>query len=183
MAPAAGRPGAERLVVGLVRGVHGLRGEVRVEILSDDPARFEPGRVLHREASDAPLTIVRARDDRPPGLLVSFREVNDRSGAEALKGQYLEASAPAESLPHESYYWHEVVGSEVLTTSGDSLGRVEDIFRAGEAEVYVVRGGGREHLVPAVSAVIRELAPREGRIVVDEAALGVTEEDGEGRSS
>lgn len=178
MAPASGQPGEERLVVGLVRGVHGLRGDVRIEVLTDDPGRFEPGRVLHREGSDAPLTIVRARADKPPGLLVGFREVTDRSGAESLKDAYLEAAAPAESLPDESYYWHEVVGSEVFTTAGDSLGRVEDIFRAGEAEVYVVRGSGREHLVPAVAAVVRELAPREGRIVVDEAALGLVGGDG-----
>lgn len=164
--------------MGLVRGVHGLRGDVRVEVLTDDLARFEAGSVMHREGTDQPLTVERARDDRPPGLIVSFREVRDRTTAESLKDAYLEVEAPAEPLPERSYYWHEVVGSEVFTTSGETLGRVEDIFRAGAAEVYVVRDGAREHLVPAVSSVVRELAPREGRIVVDEAALGLTGEEG-----
>jgi hypothetical protein len=54
---------------------------------------------------------------------------------------------------------------------------VEEIFRVGESEVFIVRGGKRgEILIPAVSAVIRDLAPREGRIVVDREALGLDEE-------
>ena len=53
----------DRLVVGLVRGVHGLRGAVRVEILSDNPDRFAVGNVLHREGDDRPLTILSAQRD------------------------------------------------------------------------------------------------------------------------
>src|SRR5437764_1474739 len=63
----------DRLVVGLVRAVSGLRGAVRVEILSDNPDRFAVGSVLHREGDDAPLTILSAHRDGP-GLLVRFRE-------------------------------------------------------------------------------------------------------------
>lgn len=168
--------GEGRLVVGLIRGVHGLRGHVRVEVLTDDPARFDPGSVLYPEGTNRSLTVADVRGDRPPGLLIAFEEVRDRNAADELRDVYLEAPAPAEPPAEATYYWHEIVGSRVVTRGGEELGTVDDVFRVGEAEVYVVRGDGRpEVLVPAVASIVVELAPREGRIVVDEDALGLGE--------
>lgn len=165
----AGQPG-ERLAVGLVRGLHGLRGAVRVEVLSDDPQRFSVGSVLHLEGDDEPLTLAWVQRDGP-GLLVRFEERGTREAVEDLRGRYLEAEG-AQPLPEGHYYWHELVGVPVTSLDGEPLGRVTDVFRAGGGEVLVVDGGARgEILVPAVSAVVAELAPREGRVVVDVAAL------------
>jgi 16S rRNA processing protein RimM len=161
----------ERLVVGLVRGVHGLRGMLRVEVLTDNMARFDVGSVLFREDSDTPLTIVSAHRDGP-GLLVRFAEINDRPTADRLREAYLVADP--EPLAPESYYWHDIVGSLVLADTGEELGTVADIFRVGEGEVYVVRGPRGEILVPAVAAVVKELAPVDKRMVVDAEALGLT---------
>jgi 16S rRNA processing protein RimM len=158
-------------VVGLVRGVHGLRGMLRVEPLTDNPARFEIGSMLHREGSDEPLTVVSAHPDGR-GLLVRFAEVKDRPAADRLRQAYLEAD-PDASLPDTSYYWHEIIGCPVTTEEGVELGTVNDIFRVGESEVYVVHGPRGEIMIPAVSPLITELAPRERRIVVDAAALGL----------
>jgi 16S rRNA processing protein RimM len=163
-------------VVGLVRGMHGLRGAVRVEVLSDDPRRFARGRRVYIEGEAESLTVSWSQAD-PPGMLVRFREIRDRESAEVLRERYLEAEVDPGELPSGSFYWHEVQGTEVRTIDGELLGSVEDIFRVGEGEVFIVRGGQRgEILVPAVTAVVRELAPREGRIVVDPGALGLDEE-------
>jgi 16S rRNA processing protein RimM len=168
--------GRDRLVVGLVRGLHGLRGGLRVEVLTDDARRFARGSVLHQEGSDKPLTVTWSVVSEP-GMLVRFREVPDRPAAELLRERYLEADADPDALPEGSYYWHEVVGAEVATTAGETLGTVGEVFRAGESEVFVVDGGPRGELyVPAVSAVVREFLPREGRVVVDADALGLDEE-------
>jgi 16S rRNA processing protein RimM len=168
---------AERLVVALVRGLHGLRGAVRLEILSDDPDRFRPGSVLHPEGASSPLTIEWAHRDGP-GLLVRFAEIPSREAAEQLRDRYLEIDATGESLPEGAWYWHEVEGARVTTTDGRELGTVHEVFRAGENEVFVVRGGkSGEVLIPAVRAVIVEMAPREGRIVVDADALALDEPD------
>jgi len=160
--------GEGRLVVGLVRG------GVRVEILSDTPDRFAPGSVLFAEGSTEPLTVARSRADGP-GLIVYFAELPDRATVETLRDVYLETEAADERQP-DSWYWHEIVGCQVSTTDGELLGAVEDVMRVGEAEVYVVRGARGELLVPAVQAVVRELAPSDGRIVVDGEALGLSEE-------
>jgi 16S rRNA processing protein RimM len=164
---------AERLVVGLVRGVHGLAGAVRVEVLSDEPERFAPGSVLHRETDDAPLTVAWRQADGP-GLLVRFREIVSRESAEALRGAYLVTEGAATTLPEGAAWWHEVVGAQVTTTAGEELGAVVDLFRSGGGEVLVVEGGARgEVLVPLVSAIVVEFAPREGRVLVDGDALGL----------
>jgi len=160
----------DRLVVGLVRGVHGLRGAVRVEILSDNPDRFAAGSVLHRENDDRPLTILRAHRDGP-GMLVRFHEVTNRETADRLREVYLEADAT--ELPHDAHYWHDIEGCLVVTDDGEELGTVAEIFRVGEAEVYVVRGERGETLVPAVAMVVQEIDTKAKRIVVDAAALGL----------
>lgn len=165
-------PPGERITVGLVRGLHGLRGAVRVEVLSDEPSRFAVGSVLYVEADDRPLTVAWTGPAKP-GLLVRFHELSDRESVEALRERYLEA-VPEAPLPDDTFYWYEVVGLEVRTADGEVLGRVSDVFRAGAGEVYVVSGGPRgEVLVPAVKSVVTELSPGEGRLVVDAATLGL----------
>ncbi|TMD32593.1 MAG: 16S rRNA processing protein RimM [Chloroflexi bacterium] len=171
--------GGERLVVALVRGVHGLQGAVRVEVLTDRPEeRFRPGAVLFREGSDEPLTVASggAVSDGP-GWRLRFAEVPNRTAAERLRGAYLAADArTSEPLPRGHYYWHEVVGSSVRDLNDRELGVVEDVYRAGDAEVFVVRGGPfGEFDVPAVRAVVRIFAPKRREIVVDTDALGLEE--------
>jgi len=147
-----------------------------VEILSDDPRRFNRGRRIYLEGQAAPLTISWSQAN-PPGILVRFREIDHREAAEVLRDRYLEAEVVPDALPAGSFYWHEVQGTEVRTTDGELLGTVEEIFRVGEGEVFIVRGGPRgEILIPAVSAVVRELAPRDGRIIVDPEALSLDDE-------
>jgi 16S rRNA processing protein RimM len=164
----------DRLVVGLVRGFHGLRGAVRVESLTDRAQeRFSVGRSLFVEGGDTPLTIVEAQPDAQ-GWRLRFAEVADRTAAEALRDVYLEAIvAPGEQLPRGEFYWHEVIGASVTDVDGTSLGKVADVYRAGGAEVIVVRGPAGEVDVPLVRAVVRIFAPARGEIVVDGEALGL----------
>ena len=165
----------ERLVVALVRGVHGLDGAIRVEILTDRPEeRYAPRSVLFREGSDRPLTVTRSSAIADgPGWRLQFAEIRDRATAEALRGAYLEiAAGPDAVLPRGAYFWHEVIGSTVAATDGTVLGTVRDVYRSGGAEVYVVDGGPYgEFDVPGVRDFVRIFAPKRGEIVVDVDAL------------
>ena len=164
-----------RLVVGRVRGLHGLRGLIRVEILTDQPeVRFAPGQTLFVEGTDAPLTVARAAAvEDGPGWRVAFEEIPDRAAAERLRDTYLEVAVEGEpTLAGGEVYWHEVIGSEVRGREGRILGRVTDVYRAGEREVYVVRGGDvGDFDLAAVKGTVVEFAPERGEIIVDEAAL------------
>jgi 16S rRNA processing protein RimM len=174
-APGGHPPEVQRLVVALVRGVHGLRGDVRIEILTDLPElRYAPGALLHREGSDDPLTVAWSSPIADgPGWRIRFEEVRSRGEAEELKGVYLEAVVGPESEPARgSYFWHEIIGTPVTGTDGAALGTVREVYRSGGAEVFVVAGGDYgEFDVPAVRDFVRVLAPRRGEIVIDAEAL------------
>ncbi len=158
-------------MVALVRGVHGLRGAVRVEVLTDHPeSRFVPGAVLRREGRTEPLTIAAAEAVADgPGWRLRFREIPDRDAADTLRGAYLEAEVvPELELGRGEYYWHEIIGCEVRGVDGTLLGTVRDVYRVAENEVFVVDGGPVAAFdLPAVRAFIRVFAPRRGEIVVD----------------
>jgi 16S rRNA processing protein RimM len=158
-----------------VRGVHGLRGVVRVEVLTDRPeARFRAGAVLYREGEEAALTIASAEPVADgPGWRVRFREVGSREAADGLRGAYLEAVVQGGAdLARGEVYWHEVLGAAVRGVDGTELGTVQDVYRVAENEVFIVGGGPYGTFdVPAVRSVIRIFAPRRGEIVVDAEAL------------
>ncbi|MEO8438273.1 MAG: ribosome maturation factor RimM [Chloroflexota bacterium] len=171
-------------MVALVRGVHGLNGAVRAEVLTDRPEdRFVVGAVLFREGDDRPLTISAAEAVADgPGWRLRFREVSSRDAADALRGAYLESVVrPDEDLARGAYYWHEVIGCAVRGIDGTELGTVKDIYRIGETEVFIVDGGlyGSFDL-PAVRAFIRIFAPRRGEIVVDAESLDLRPRKGQG---
>ena len=169
------RASTQRLVVALVRGVHGLRGAVRIEVLTDRPdQRYRPGVVLHREGSDDPLTIESATAVADgPGWRIRFREITSREAADTLRGAYLETVVhPVGDLTRGEVYWHEVIGVPVRGVDGAELGAVQDVYRVAENEVYVVSGGPYGTFdLPAVRAFIRIFAPRRGEIVIDAESL------------
>jgi 16S rRNA processing protein RimM len=133
-----------------------------------------PGATLFLEGEARGLTLDRAAAVADgPGWWLTFREIRNRDAAERLRDQYLEVDVDrATDLEPGQAYWHEIVGSEVRGTGGRALGRVVDIYRAGETEVYLVRGDvvGAFDL-PAVRGIIIEFAPERHEIVIDESAL------------
>jgi 16S rRNA processing protein RimM len=161
--------------VARVRGLHGLRGVVRIEVLTDRPEdRFAPGRVLVREGTSSPLTIeAAAAVEDGPGWRIQFREIRTRSAAERLREAYLETVVDrAADLEPGAAYWHEVIGTEVRGLDGTALGTVADVYRIGGSEVIVVQGGpAGEFDLPVVKDIVRVFAPERGEIVVDEGVL------------
>jgi len=134
--------------------------------------------VLFPEGGDRVLTIETAAPVADgPGWWLTFREFGDRAAADALRDLYLEAAVErSQTLPSGEVFWHEVVGARVVDLAGRELGTVADVYRAGVAEVYVVRGGPvGEFDLPVIRDVIREFAPERGLIVVDEAVLALEE--------
>ena len=164
-----------RLVVAQVRGLHGLQGAVRVEVLTDKPeARFAAGQVMHVEGDTRPLTIHASQPvEDGPGWRLVFEEVPNRQASEWLREAYLEVEVDRdEDLEAGAAYWHEVIGSTVRDSKGVELGKVAEVYRAGETEVYVVRGGSvGEFDLPSVRDIITTFAPERGELIVDEAVL------------
>lgn len=71
------------------------------------------------------------------------------------------------SLPAGQYFTADIIGLSVVTTAGEILGTVEDVFATGSNDVYVVRDRQREILIPAIKEVVKKIDPEQGVIVVD----------------
>ena len=132
------------------------------------------GTVLYPEGSTRGLTIDEASAVADgPGWWLRFEEVPDRNAADVLRGVYLEIEPPDEPREPGRWFWHELEGLAVRGSDGTELGRVTDIYRAGGAEVFVVRGPRGELDVPGVQGIVLELAPDRGEMIVDMDALAL----------
>jgi 16S rRNA processing protein RimM len=168
------------LVVGRVGRPHGIRGEVTVEVRTDDPDdRFAPGRVVPTDpAESGPLTIERTRW-HSGRLLVHFAGVEDRDAAQELRGTLLiidSADLPPTNDPDE-FHDHELLGLTAVTVDGEELGTVTDIRHLGQDLLVIdtagrpgggaADGGGDEVLVPFVAALVPDVDVAAGRVVID----------------
>jgi 16S rRNA processing protein RimM len=164
-----------QLVVGRVARPHGIRGEVIVEVHTDDPdLRFATGSVLATEpAARGPLTISASRW-HSGRLLVTFAGYADRDQAEDLRGTLLVIdSAEVAPADPEEFHDYQLIGLDVLTRAGEPVGVVTDVLHQGQ-DLLVIRppddgaaGEQGEVLVPFVAAIVPEVDVAAGRLVID----------------
>ncbi len=154
------------LVVGRVRAPHGVRGELRIRILTDFPERFQEQAELWMGTPPQLVVVQRARV-RGNEAWVKLVGFDDRNAVEGFRGSDvlipLEQAMP---LPEDTYYIHEIVGLEVWTDEGERLGVVSDVLSLPANDVYVVDADETEIWLPAIEDVILEIDPEEGRMVV-----------------
>ena len=142
------------LEVGRVAKAHGVRGEVVVALLTDRLERVAPGSVLF--TGERALRVEASRPHQKHHI-VSFVGVTSREQADELHGAVLSA----EPLDDETELWvHELIGSDVITLDGDTIGRIESVQANPASDLLVLEGG---FLVPVVFVVDR----RDGAILVD----------------
>jgi 16S rRNA processing protein RimM len=162
---------ADRLLaIGMVAKTHGLRGHLKVIPFGETLATVGVGEVLMARLQDGtsrPLTTVEIHAHRR-GFLFLSRELNTAEEAKAIVAAELcvsESRLPA-TAPGE-FYWYQLIGLEVVSCEGKYLGRIEQIIETGSNDVYLVRQGGKEVLVPATDEVVREVDLEGGRMIVD----------------
>lgn len=150
----------DHVIIGRILKPHGVKGELKAYPLTDVPDRFSHLKEVWLESSEKGLTPVKVRGSRSQNELVilSLEGINTPEEAAALTG--MELLAPVESspkLPEGVYYWHEILGMEVVTDDGRFLGRVTDVFQTGSNDVYTVWDGEKELLLPAIADVVRKV--------------------------
>ena len=150
----------------MIRGAHGVRGEVRVAPDTDNPARFVVGRVVEVEGlGERAIRSVRGVKGE---LIVALEGVEDRDAAERLRGR--ELRVPIEDARSETpgYLWADLVGMDVVDESGNALGVLVEVLRpGGDNDVFVVRtADDRELLLPAIDTVVLAIDVAGRRMVV-----------------
>ncbi len=167
------------VVVGRIGKAHGIKGEVSVELRTDEPERrFTDGTVLvtrtpagtapHGPGRPTSLTVRRTRWHQSR-LLVTFAEVPDRTAAEAVRGLTLATEVDVTEAPEdpEEFYDHQLVGLAVFTTDGEPVGEVTEVMHGTGQDLLAVRAeDGRELLVPFVTALVPVVDVAAGRVEV-----------------
>jgi 16S rRNA processing protein RimM len=163
------------VVVGRIGRPHGVRGQVTVEVRTDDPdLRFAPGATLLTEPVDrGPLTVADKRWHSGTLLLTlagsDGEVITDREAADALRNTRL--LVPLAELPEledpDSFYDHQLVGLTAVLPDGSPLGEVTAVRHEGTELLVVRRPEGGELLVPFVSAIVPTVDLAGGRLVVD----------------
>ncbi|MFC8078723.1 ribosome maturation factor RimM [Streptomyces sp. NPDC057307] len=182
-----------QLVVARIGRAHGIKGEVTVEVRTDEPElRLGPGAVLATEpASTGPLTIETGRV-HSGRLLLRFAGVSDRTGAEALRNTLLIAEVDPEDMPEDpdEYYDHQLMDLDVVLADGTEVGRITEITHLPSQDLFIVeRPDGTEVMIPFVEEIVTEIDLVEQRAVIDPppgliddnavVAAGTSGEDGE----
>jgi 16S rRNA processing protein RimM len=158
------------VVVGRIGRPHGVRGEVTLEVRTDDPdLRFAPGAVLATDpAQRGPLTITGARWHRDT-LLLTLEGIDSREAAEAYRDT--ELLVPVADLPPledpDDFYDHQLVGLTARLVDGAVLGEVAAVRHEGSELLVVRRPDGGEALIPFVKAIVPTVDVPGGFVVVD----------------
>jgi 16S rRNA processing protein RimM len=155
----------EQVIVGTVGRPQGVRGEVTVRPRTDAVAqRFAAGATLRtadRDLEVAGHTLTQGR------LVVAFAGVTDRDSAEALRGLDLWADAGTLQLDPDEFHDTDLIGLVAVDPDGNRLGEVIRVEHPPAQDLLVVRTPSGDRLVPFVSALVPEVDPAAGRVVID----------------
>ncbi|GAB1422119.1 ribosome maturation factor RimM [Anaerolineales bacterium] len=160
------------LLIGQVLRPHGIKGELRVRILTDYPERLRSLKQLfigkdpyQKNQKNARIQGVRFHQDY---LLLQLEEVNNRDLADRLRGYYLMIDIEnAVPLEEGEVYAYQMIGLDIFTDQGKHLGKLSEILETGANDVYIVQSEQYgEILIPAHDETVLEINLEKERIIV-----------------
>ncbi|MGA3245086.1 MAG: ribosome maturation factor RimM [Bacteroidota bacterium] len=152
----------------ITRGV-GLKGELNVAVLTDTMQRFEKLKTVWVGADESQtvkhtITAVRVTSS---AVVLKLKEIDSRTAADSLRGQLVFVAAKDAVVPNKgSYFIHDIIGMNVETESGKTIGTVREVMELPANDVWVVGGAGGEILIPAIKDVIRSVDVQRRRVVI-----------------
>ena len=156
--------------IGQIVNTHGLKGYVRVNPFTDDMERFLEIKCLY-VAFKNELIEFKVEDVRIAKTTVNLKleGIDDINQAEKYKGCYLKiARKDAKKLEKNTYFIADLIGLDVYSENNQLLGKLDDIFKTGSNDVYVIKSeDGKQILLPAISQAIKSINLDNGIIIVD----------------
>ncbi len=156
--------------IGKIVGTHGIKGYLNVISYAESTDSFAPGMELALRPKDNPVVRFRIESASPHkrGILLSLEGIDSIDTAKEWVGYELCIDKTTLPEPERGvYYWHQIIGLEVFTVDDRRLGRVAAIFPTGSNDIYVVRDGEKEILIPAIDSVVVEINLPNGTLRVD----------------
>ncbi len=157
--------------IGKILNAHGVEGAIKVYSYAESLSVFNPGNIiLVKNSGDSPEKSYKVKWSAPHSrfVLLMLEGVDSRSLADNLKGcELLIERAGLPELEENAYYWEDIIGLSVYTEDGNFLGRVESIIQTGSNDVYVVKDGKSEILVPGMESVVLKIDLDQKRMKVN----------------
>lgn|SRR5690625_646581 len=157
-------------VVGKIINTHGIKGEVKVKRITDFEERFQVGETVYIEIDkeELPLTIDGYRKHKNNDLL-HFEGYNSINDVEHFKGISLYIKeAQLTELEENEFYYHEIIGCTVETTTGEFIGVIDHILSPGANDVWVVKNeAGKEMLIPYIEQVVKEVHVNDKKVIIE----------------
>ncbi|MFA6697622.1 MAG: ribosome maturation factor RimM [Eubacteriales bacterium] len=161
------------LSIGLVLKPQGLKGELKVKPLTEDPKRFDRlDYVLIKDESKKDNVYIKHKIERSRHskgfVYLKLEQIDSIEDAEILRNQYLWIPRElAIKLPEDTFFIGDIIGCTVVTIEGKSLGQVSNVIKTGSNDVYEIKSNGGQLLLPAIKKVVKEVDINAARIVVD----------------
>lgn len=159
----------EYLEIGKVANTHGVKGELKIISLTDDPGRFNKLKWVYvdKKGSMEKYDIEYVKFFKN-FVIVKFKGLDDMAIAEGFKGLYLKVDRKnAVKLPKDSYFICDLIGCEVFDEASNKLGILKDILKTGSNDVYIVGEENQEEiLIPALKEVVKKISIEERKVIV-----------------
>lgn len=157
-----------RLAIGQINGTHGVEGEMRLRLTTDDPGQLRKIKRVYIGDEPAARRLIGVRFHQGAALIrvMGVRTVDQ---ARELFGQFVRISGQdARPLQPGEFYWYQAIGLTAYDEAGESIGVVADILETGANEVFVIRpeSGGQDVLIPNIPSAVLELDPAQHRMVI-----------------
>jgi len=150
----------EFVSIGIVARAHGIRGEVQVNPTTDDLQQFKTFKQIYLKIYKGErklLKVERARIQNDKAIL-KFEGIDNRTDAADLKNSRIEKQFdPHVPLLPDEYYIFDLIGLAVKTTENRLLGEIIEVLTLPANDVYVVKNGTEEYLIPAIKNVIKQI--------------------------
>lgn len=156
------------ITIGKISKHHQRNGAVKCLILSDFPERFlELDRVFLEKEEDIQRVHVESVNFHKDFAIIKFKEIKSLTEAERVKGYFLKIpNEEAVELPEGHYFIHDLLGMEVYTEDAEYLGLLEDILTTRSNDIYVVKNGKKEIMLPAIHEVVKDIDLDNRKLIV-----------------
>lgn len=153
------------IIVGKVIAPHGVRGDVRIVPLTDNPERFYDLKEV--ELDNGSVLSIQSVKMHNQYVLLKFRGYDDRTAVEEIRGHMIRIPREqAVPLGEDEYYTCDIIGLEVYLESGEHIGKIVNIIETGSNDVYVAQKGKEQTLIPALKRVVKQIDLEAQKMVV-----------------
>ena len=158
------------LLIGRVIGPHGLRGLLKIESYArSEDTLLTAGKIfLRKSPGEISEQGILSAVPHKGGALIRLEGLDSRDRTEPYRGAEVLISKAAVSRDEDEYFWHELIGLRVYVETGRYLGTVQDILATAANDIYVVREGREEFLIPAIHDVVKTIDLENGKMIISE---------------